>query len=479
MTQVTPGDWYAENLAAVARKPHSSEADVSDNLVRPVLSKVLGFHVSEIDAQPSDSAGPGRTRRPDFVCRSGSAKVATVIFEVKKLEVDLTKRTGRKWTSSPLGQLQDYLENYRQAGDGTWGVVTNGTQWIVIRRSGDHIPPFNQFEQKKANTLARVRQVLKNVGTEAPVDKPVLDENEPDWLSVVATCASPEAFIRSANRGNDMFLDVHVQPKSALVKLAEYETEGELLPRSVYLCCLRLDFPDGNLTPPDIADELEQLRRIAPHRIVGVAYTGQPDDRLCRGFLFEGGRLHATSLIDPLLPGSRAELQFAVLARHCEAPSATASLHALSSTPLHKKFHEEIGSWFSRAGHGPNELRHLVRVMFTWILQEREILPDNALWDQGRKPRKAHEVHRHIEWLLAKVLGTPRRDRQCVESDEWKESLNRSVPFLNGSLFTVLSSVERPRSLTNSMYLANDGLLSILRPGLSKSPDLLTGQRGV
>ena len=101
--------------------------------------------------------------------------------------------------------------------------------------------------------------------------------------------------------------------------------------------------------------------------------------------------------------------------------------------------------------------------MFTWILQEREILPDNALWDQGRLPSKAYEVHGHIEWLLAKVLGTPKRDRQRVESDDWKEGLNRSVPFLNGSLFTALSSAERPRRLSNGMYLAEDGLLSILR----------------
>ncbi len=84
-------DWYADKLNGLEAKPKSTEADVSGGLVRPVLEKVFGFRIDQIDEQPINQ-GPNQLR-PDFICgQSGS--VASVILEVKNLNVDLFKRTG-------------------------------------------------------------------------------------------------------------------------------------------------------------------------------------------------------------------------------------------------------------------------------------------------------------------------------------------------------------------------------------------------
>ena len=456
-------DWYTDNLATLEAKPNPTEADVSDNLIRPVLERVLKFGVAEIDAQPSGQVGPNQSQCPDFVCRREASSIATVIVEVKRLGTDLTRRTSPSapWTTSPLGQLQNYLNRWRQAGDGTWGIVTNGTDWIVIRRTGDRVSTFAEVEITNARTLAQVRDLLISIIEEPqPARSTEGYPSDINWLSIIAECESPQQFIEDvAPRRSPIS-----RPLDGIfaVKIGEYH-DDELFSKQILLVCMRQDFPDNNLTPPDIAQALLPLRNRLTEfgRAVGVAYTGGKADRRCRGFVFDNERLYATALIDPLLPGSRAERQFDVLSRYNAERSPKAVLDALSSTALHRKFHEEIGAWFSQTGQSANELRHLVRTMFVWILQVRGVLPDNALWDQGRIPAHEYDIHNHIQWLFSEVLARPKDDRMDRE-DKYEHTLVHEAPFLNGSLFTKMSSTERPKNIENNLYTAEDGLLSIL-----------------
>ena len=111
--------------------------------------------------------------------------------------------------------------------------------------------------------------------------------------------------------------------------------------------------------------------------------------------------------------------------------------------------------------HGTSELRHLIRVMFAWLLQERGVLPDNALWDHGRTPKGKFEAHRHINWLFTEVLATPPELRR-PQTDPWKQYLVDVVPFLNGSLFSRLAKSDMPQRIPNDSYLGQNGLLSLL-----------------
>lgn len=168
--------------------------------------------------------------------------------------------------------------------------------------------------------------------------------------------------------------------------------------------------------------------------------------------------------MDVHLPGSRAAAQVGELANCFTSSSVQGALTALSAEPLQRKFFEDISGWFLKTGQGRNELRHLIRVMFVWLLQLRGLVPDNALWNPGvnwqTKPQRY--VHNHLEWLFDSVLAVPTVDR-ASEKCAWREELRESVPFLNGSMFTPLSMEEKPEGLDNAMYLdINTGLFSIL-----------------
>lgn len=183
-----------------------------------------------------------------------------------------------------------------------------------------------------------------------------------------------------------------------------------------------------------------------------------------RAFIRENRTLYSTALVDVHLPGSRAAAQVGELANCFTSSSVQGALTALSAEPLQRKFFEDISGWFLKTGQGRNELRHLIRVMFVWLLQLRGLVPDNALWNPGvnwqTKPQRY--VHNHLEWLFDSVLAVPTVDR-ASEKCAWREELRGSVPFLNGSMFTPLSMEEKPEGLDNAMYLdINTGLFSIL-----------------
>lgn len=456
-------DWYRERLNALQSKPDPTEADVSDTLVRPVLERVLDFGVADIDAQPSQEDSGGHLRRPDFLCRQKGSVQATAIVEVKRLGTNLTKRASSSWESAPLGQLQRYLRMHRQSGDGTWGILTNGIEWIVTRREGESVRPFEQTPAVEVRSLSTIRSILKKVTSEPPpIARPLLTESDADWLDAAVVCSSPEDFLAKVT-GDHELSHPEVSNNTAYQHVAEYTLSDSLLPQQVFVACICLNFPDGLLSPTDIAQEIATIGNLAGQQVIGIAYTESSSSaaRLCRGFISLADSLHTTALIDPQLPGSRAEKQFASLSTGWATDSGQISIDALSSIPLHRKFHEEVGEWFSKVRGGENELRHLIRVMFSWLLQERSLLPDNALWDQGRNPNREGAVHEHISWLFTAILNKPKAQR-TKSRDEWKSSLIEEVPFLNGSLFSKLSESELPKRMSNKAYLGKDGLLTIL-----------------
>ena len=475
-------DWYASNLAMLQARESVSETDVRENLIRPLLEKELDFSPSEISAESSDTGESGHRMRLDYVCHKDNDPFASLIVEVKNLGTDLRRRsgTGQGWDSSPVGQLHKYLQHYHGAGPGTWGIVTNGSDWILAQR-GKKSVPVNAFrEHSLVDSLEDVRCAIRPI-FESPrlealeATRPYREQDEIAWLKATASCGSTEALLDSLTDGRDSHDEtLSASPDMAYREIGLYQPVGELFESSIFLVCMNLEFPDGLLTPQDIRAKLEQPALIG-NRLVGVAYTDQGGNgrRLCRGFVFSSQKLHCTALINPSLPGSRAAKQFVTLARHCADPSPDRIVEALSSASLHRQFHEDIAKWFTlgleEAGkqHRVNKLRHLIRVMFTWLLQERGVLPEDALWRFGTELADEFDVHGHIEWLFFDVLDTPLPVRTVPFSisqrnRSWKNLLIVTVPFLNGSLFSRPRDRELPQEIPNEQYLAEHGLLSIL-----------------
>ena len=234
----------------------------------------------------------------------------------------------------------------------------------------------------------------------------------------------------------------------------------------IVAACLRINSHDGLITPQDIVECLEHIldKMDFNSSILGVAYTvsDKGDDRQCRGFVWRKGHLTTTALVDPRLPGSRTHKLFYDLSHYAVSGEVDKAFTALSSTPLHRQFHEKVSAWFkSLPKRSNNELRHLIRIMFAQLLQERGLIPDEALWG-WTPPTREGEVHHHIVWLFEQLLATPKSERRS-NSDDWRQSLINEVPFLNGSLFTPLDESEKPIPLNNHFYLNDEtGLLSIL-----------------
>lgn len=454
----TNGDWYAERLAQLEAKPNVTEADVSSILVRPVLEQVLGFNgILEIEEQKSTWSQSGELARPDFLCRRQEAITADVIAEVKKFGTDLTKRVSPNapWETSPVGQLQRYVNGLRESSSGTFGIVTNGREWVVLRRGEEEVSQFAQLTPKTATTLSDLEEILCGITFDPPPRKRKAKPPPVDWLASIAVCDSPAGFLK------DVFSCTQAEERSdiAFHQIGEHRLPEELIDTPVYLICLKFDFPDGVIAPEDITAKLIEKGGDS----IGVAYINSPQKniRLCRGFIYLGGVLRTTALIEPQLPGSRAANQFAALATAATQVRFDEVVKALSTAPLHRSFHEEIGEWFKSTNQGTNELRHLIRVMFVYLLQERKVIPDNTLWDQGRIPKTTYEVHSHVNWLFTQVFSTP-KDHRKPPKDEWQRELCQAIPFLNGSLFAKLPAPDRPQKMKNNLYLDDKGLLSIL-----------------
>jgi len=467
-----PDDWYARELRILHAKPDANEAEVIQALIRPALTKALSLTTESLHVEVSMSHR-GRRQRPDLTVHHPRARDAALIVEVKRLGTDLMRRTSRRWTSAPVGQLQEYLERYRTAGPDTVGIVTNGTEWIVLRRRHDVVPLHEAPETLRAETWRSVRSVLQSVRTELTEEQRRREQpSVSDWLASLVECKSPTDWLRNVT---DKALHADIEPLShdvAVVKIAQHRDDGSRLENPVHLCCLRKHYPDGQMSTEDIMHTLSEHRGALAGRIVGMAYLDAHRDegtgtvRRCRAFIREGERLLSTALVDAELPGSRARSQIECLALDAAKQSPRTMLERLSTAPLLKSFHVEIGDWFERTRESEHELRHLIRVLFAWLLQTRDILPDNALWapEQPVETEPEGSIHAHIDWLFTEVLAVPIDERRNRRDERpWQSRLRETAPFLNGSLFEKQRSEDAPQTLANDMYEGPGGLFGILR----------------
>ena len=410
-------DWYARELTILRAKPDVNEAEVIQALIRPVLKEALSLTTVSLHVEVTKS-DQGRQRRPDLIVHHPDARDAELIVEAKGLGTDLMRRTGPRWTTAPLGQLQEYLEKYRTAGPDTVGIVTNGTEWIVLRRQ-DGLAPLHEAPQIiHAETWESVSSMLQGALAARPGEKKKLEQpSASDWLASLSECKSPTEWLQSVtDKGNAKDI-ASLSHELAVVKIAEHKDDTSLFEKPVHLCCMQKHFPDGEMSTEDILQTLTEHKDRLTGRIVGVAYLDAHGDepggtvRRCRAFIQEDERLLSTALVDAELPGSRARSQIESLALEAANESPRLMLKRFSTTPLHESFHVEIGRWFERTRQSEHELRHLIRVLFTWLLQTRDILPDSALW-----PREHHastepegSIHAHVEWLFTGSPGSPPR----------------------------------------------------------------------
>ncbi|MCY4187814.1 MAG: hypothetical protein OXD30_04970 [Bryobacterales bacterium] len=452
-------DWYRKSLQVLWHKydqRRCSEADVSMHLIRPCIQAVLRYPQSRIDAEASMER-----KRPDYVCRGPDGR-AEVIVEVKNLNAPLTERVSFQaaWHTSPYGQISRYLEKYPIAQDGTWGVVTNGQEWIILRRNGQDV---HQVASDKVENLAGIERILEPILESKKHSDKIFkpDILSQSWLDLLKNPnLTPTEFVQRVQPFRSKNLLTNRGHSFTMVK--EFSSQ-----RSVWLSCLNINLPDGHVSPADITEQLLPIiEDKKAYRIYGIAcWKNLNQEKLCRGFLWQQGILSTTSALDPHFPGSRGDRQIRELA---ETATCFDVGDILSSIELKREFYEEIDRWFERTKKSRNNLRHMIRILFTYLLQKRGIIPDTCLWDISKKVEPdGTEIHEHIQWLFTSVFAIEKRDRYLDnEVDHSKHWLIKNIPFMNGSIFTPMPLGEEPAVLKNRSYIAvgeQPGLLTILR----------------
>ena len=174
-----------------------------------------------------------------------------------------------------------------------------------------------------------------------------------------------------------------------------------------------------------------------------------------------GGQVNMTAAFDPTLPSPSARAAIAQLLPLLQTtgagpgdgdsagagPGLTAErlLAPLEAASLRQQFYREVAQWTGRMQDGKDRpqrqavLRHLVRVMFAWILKEENIIPPE-LFERAFAAAHLDDLAAYHRQVLA-YLFHQRLNVQAEQRDEHPvvaiQSAMEQTPFLNGSLFAV------------------------------------------
>jgi len=453
-------DWFTSGMDTLRGRDQPSEADVSGIIVRPCLSEILKLENQAIHAEQS---GPGG--RPDFVCRREGR--IELIVEVKNLNSNLERRIGSGWTTSPVGQLKKYLQRFPGVQEGTWGILTNAGEWRLFLRSKDDCILRDVCTPETLDDLKQFLQPILHMRHQ-PSGKVTESLTPSRWISrLQSSNFTAETFVEQSAPGKVIHRRMNAGIEWVYAQLDNI-IEGCLFPSSInaYLACIRLPAIDGLIRPPDITEVLADFEVEHKSQVHGIALTSRmAGTSSCCGFLRHTGELRKTATFNPDYPGSRIDKQLHAIARLDKDPLdpryLQEALTALDKAALQQDFYNEIDDWFNRTNRTVNELRYLIRVMFTWLLQERGMIPDTALWNHRTLEDSGMEIHDRIELLFTEVLAKE-PDLRTTNTDEYNE-----MPFLNGSLFTELKEHDRPQRMSNVFYRSSQpnsapGLLDIL-----------------
>ncbi|MCY3543894.1 MAG: Eco57I restriction-modification methylase domain-containing protein [Chloroflexi bacterium] len=237
---------------------------------------------------------------------------------------------------------------------------------------------------------------------------------------------------------------------------------------------------------------------------VVFAYTIAPDSSIeARLAVAAGNQVNMTVSFDPKLPSPSARSainQLLQSIRRTDAPiAADRLLEPLEVAPLRQRFYREVATWTGDLQRGKNLadrqaiLRHLIRVIFAWILKEENIIPPE-LFEQAfirvNYGEDADKYHNDVlRFLFHQRLNIP-RDKWSPHGIDTIEDAMMPTPFLNGSLFAEHSDddlLDIPASQYWNTDTDNLGLFTILsryhwttdehRPGESEQtldPELLS-----
>ncbi len=466
---------------------------------------------------------------------------------------------GQVSANSPDQQIQRYLRQHKASGPNTFGVLTDGARWRLYRRADrpsraagaanrgnpdieflteyNFLPLADSEPALLPDLLANLREQLAELvsrlfreniayGVTNLFAAPPPDNLADGLFSVLAESGQPDAILRQMLGEPDAVLQSRAEAPLTLTGLRQHshdyywgdyhyipglplKTENPALfaPKAV-VAAVRLEpgIYDG-VSRPDAALAARAFAGVDPSRAaVVLAYTyteaGGMEARLA---VAANGQVNMTAAFDPTLaaPSARAAADQLLQLLHQPPTGLTAEqlMLPLEASQLRQQFYQEIAHWTTMQQKGKDLaqrqaiLRHLVRVMFAWILKEetssRQIPPE--LFEQAFANAalpNADDYHREILRFLFHQRLNVHQDKRGEHPDARINGAMEPAPFLNGSLFAWHDDddvLDLPAAAYWSTDSTQPGLFTILsryhwtlnehRPGESEQtldPELLS-----
>ena len=521
----------------VERRGHEiNEAETRQLLIEPVLA-ALGFPASHRRPEDGD-----RGNRPDELCYDREVQTglveAAVILEAKALncDFDVPEQLGRR-ASSPDRQIQRYLRQHIASGPSTLGILTDGVRWRLYDRSGSDIAfvmdyDFSQLARqfwRSASSFGAgmIEQLESFIATaRSCFEQPLLVlaprvDMVVELLRLVSAGAKPTEILTSFAQIEQVEPRDDIDEQVALTGLLEdtFENDwedhayvvgpevaarGQLsLSDQLTIGVVKFKHSEWGLGRGDAAASARILARAAGSQMsVLFVYSEVPDGSIeTRVAACADGQVNMTAAFDPELPLPSARTAIGTIIAKLASGRALSSddiLGPLEVMPLRQQFYREVSRWTwalqqdKDADYRHAVLKHLIRVIFSWILKEEGIIPpelfEYAYVANHLEDRDDYhsEVLKFLFHERLNVLEDARTPHDVARLNEMLDL----APFLNGSLFAKEAS-EPDLDLPNGRYWSVDedepGLFTIFnryhwttdehRPGESEQtmdPELLS-----
>ena len=544
----------ADRIAQTLRNGWQNLTGRGSNVNEAVTRSVLIERVLEELGYPPTHRSPedgDRGNRPDDLCYlhpvGASPGYPALVLEAKRLRADFDQTPpGRARAYSPDRQIQRYLENKRISGPATVGVLTDGIRWRLYQRTDSAAATDVSYSDNfDFSGLANPSQAALNAVTES--DRVKLDEfvrqlsrnaiysrtvaqprpapvNLADGLfDALSPDAAPAQVLKEMLGEQDVLISDRVENADALTGVRKDAHDKDWESYAIaHGPALQSDRPGLDGSPVVVAavkfrpGRSEELTRgdvaLCARTLAGqstadaavvFAYETGPDGAVsARMAAAAAGQVNMTAGFDPALhsPSARTAIdQQLRLIRDTSAPlNADRLLSPLAVATLRQQFYREVAQWTARIQQGKDQagrqavLRHLIRVMFSWILKEENIIPPEIFepaFNDTHLPNLEDYHHDVLVPLFHDRLNI-RHDRRDEKPIPGINAALDQAPFLNGSLFARQDGDDELHLKANDYWsVDNDrpGLFTILnryhwtmdehRPGESEQtldPELLS-----
>ena len=460
-----------------------SEEDTVSHLIDPALA-FLGYPVTHQrrELQSGDN-------RPDIVLYDAPTmwagnRPSEVILEAKPFGYDLSGR-GVPRSRKPQNQIRRYLSADHPGGPGTYGILTDGNVWRVIRRGAPNeslalVHEWRLLQDTEETCAARLDEIKRALAAPPVPAVAVPSLRRPKNQDAREICAAVargdsarnllQRLVGKAGLSKIQPGDIAMSAKAAQLESEfwrEYAyaeagkiraEQGDASAESVCVAVIRAnvdpDEPDAVLYREDVAIAAAAFAKAVPLKMSVVLIT-QPDENgepaAARLAVHYQGHTDMTTDFNPHTPAPKTlnAIQRVRDQLNRKTPVAPDTLvDAVAAKSVRKEFFEKIANGWTlrqqrkaaggdarRRAYREAILRHLIRSIFVWILKEDGKLPPEA-FDEAFARREAPGAYHAdiLSFLFHERLNKPPDERAPHPSAAVHAALD-DARFLNGSLF--------------------------------------------